>query len=96
MMGDGRRTEAEANYNLGISSEKDKKLDQAVTYMEIFYTLSKDKNWENVDGENLHKNGCESLNRMYTTIAEQVDLEYTFIYRFYIIILTGNICKMHF
>lgn len=73
MMGDGRRTEAEANYNLGISSEKDKKLDQAVTYMEIFYTLSKDKNWENVDGENLHKNGCESLNRMYTTIAEQIE-----------------------
>ncbi len=71
--GDGGRKEAEANFNLGIASEKKMDFDQAVSFMEVFYNLSSDKEWEDEHGNILHKKGCESLQRIYTQIAVQVN-----------------------
>lgn len=70
--GDGRRREAEAHYNLGISAEKKLDFDGALACMEISCNLSKGRDWEDADGVKVHHKGCESLQRMYTAIAEQV------------------------
>ena len=70
--GDGRRREAEAHYNLGIAAEKKLNFDGALAFMEIACNLSKGRDWEDTDGVKIHHKGCESLQRMYTAIAEQV------------------------
>ena len=72
--GDGRRKEAEANFNLGISAEKKLDFVEAVHYTETSYGLSKGKNWEDNNGVKLHRQGCEALQRMYTAIAEKVSI----------------------
>eukprot|EP00112_Aurelia_sp_Birch-Aquarium-sp1_P023226 Seg6835.1 transcript_id=Seg6835.1/GoldUCD/mRNA.D3Y31 product="Tetratricopeptide repeat protein 29" protein_id=Seg6835.1/GoldUCD/D3Y31 len=71
--GDGRRREAEAHYNLGISAEKKLDFDGALACMEISCNLSKGRDWEDADGVKVHHKGCESLQRMYTAIAEQIE-----------------------
>eukprot|EP00795_Rhopilema_esculentum_P000833 gene833-10575_t len=73
--GDGRRKEAEANYNLGVTAEKRTDFMQAVHFTETSYNISKGKDWEDETGMKLHQKGCEALQRMYTSIAEQIEEE---------------------
>lgn len=70
--GDGRRREAEANFNLGILIEKKLDFVGATHYTELSYGLSKGKEWEDNNGLKLHWKACEALQRMYTAMAEKV------------------------
>ena len=74
---DGRRKEAEANFNLGISAEKKQNFIEAMHFMEISYGLSKQKDWDDSSGATLHHKSSDGLQRLYTAMAKKVSLKQT-------------------
>lgn len=69
---DGGRKLAEANYNIGIALEKRGDLSSAVDYLEKFYNLTTEQEWQDKIGDNLHDIASLQLYRTYTCLAEEL------------------------
>ena len=52
------RKQAEANFNIGVALEKRGDLSSAVEYLETFYTLSMEQEWQDKMGDSLHDQAC--------------------------------------
>jgi len=70
--GDGGRKQAEANFNIGVALEKRGDLSSAVEYLETFYTLSMEQEWQDKIGDSLHDQACLQLYKTYTCLAEEI------------------------
>mgnify|MGYP002804017197 CR=1 FL=1 len=71
--GDGRRKEAEANFNMGVAYEKQEYYIEAMQCFEHFYNLTNGRLWQMEDtGRTLFSMACESLQNVYTTLATQL------------------------
>jgi len=68
---DGRK-QAEANFNIGIALEKRGDLSAAVEYLEKFYNLTTDQEWQDTIGDSLHDQAALQLYRTYTSLAEEI------------------------
>lgn len=73
--GDGRRREAEANWNLGLVHERQSDFAKAQTYFEEFYSLSEDKEWKSEDGTMFHSAACACLKRCYMALSQDLPSE---------------------
>jgi len=72
MTGDNDKKKAEAHRNLGLSLEQGENNSRAMTHLESFYELCKDKPWSDRDGIPYVKSACKHLCRIYSTIAGDI------------------------
>ncbi|XP_028397486.1 tetratricopeptide repeat protein 29-like [Dendronephthya gigantea] len=71
--GDGRRKEAEANFNMGVAFEKQGYYVKAMECFENFYSLTNGRLWKMEDSDRtLFSLACESLQSVYTTLSTKV------------------------
>lgn len=70
--GDGRRKEAEANFNLGTSAERKSDYLLAQKLYEEYFALTTDRDWKSEDGFLLHNHARDCLTNMFITLSEQV------------------------
>lgn len=47
---------------------------KAASHMEIFHQLARKHNWHTDSGDSYHEIVCEHLRRIYTSIAEEVQI----------------------
>jgi len=70
--GDGRRKEAEANFNLGTAAERKKDYQLARKLYEEYYSLTADKEWKSEHGNLLHNHARDCLTSVFITLSEQL------------------------
>ena len=70
--GDGRRREAEANFNLGTAAEHEKDYLRAQKLYEEYYTLTDSRAWKSDDGSLLHNHARDCLTRVLITLSNQI------------------------
>lgn len=69
---DGGRKQAEANFNIGVALEKRGDMSAAVEFLEKFYKLTMDQEWQDKVGDSLHDIASIQLYRTYTSLAEEL------------------------
>ncbi|CAK8684012.1 unnamed protein product [Clavelina lepadiformis] len=67
---DGRKREAEAHCNMGLSCERNGDHEGASRHLEQFHQLSVGRAWRNDDDITHCQTACRHLSRVYTTLAE--------------------------